>query len=121
MSLRRRLQRLEREHRAGGRCLQCRERPEKVLRFFHQDSPEEASVPEESPDDAGEPCLACGWAPEVTEIVTVVVQSREEVARLEAPGWARYSKANRLLVAAVLSARPTSSLPKSSSSRTARV
>jgi hypothetical protein len=60
MTIRRRLQRLEQEHRAGGRCPRCRDRPEQVLRFFHQDNPEAARVPEESHDDAGEPCLACG-------------------------------------------------------------
>jgi hypothetical protein len=37
-------------------------------------------VPEESLDDTGEPCPACGWAPAVIEIVEVVVQSREDVA-----------------------------------------
>jgi hypothetical protein len=59
-----------------------------VLRFFHQESPEEIPVPEESPDDAGAPCPACGWAPLVTEIVEVVVESREDMARLETLGWA---------------------------------
>jgi hypothetical protein len=60
MTLRRRLQRLEQEHRAGGRCPRCRDRPEQVLRFFHQDSPEETPVPEESYDDAGAAYPACG-------------------------------------------------------------
>jgi hypothetical protein len=44
------------------------------LRFFHQDSPEGTHVPEECPDDRGEPCPACGWALAVTEIVEVVVE-----------------------------------------------
>jgi hypothetical protein len=84
MTLRRRLQLLEREHRAGGRCPRCRDRPEQVLRFFHQDSPEGIPVLEENPDDAGEPCPGCGWAPVVLEIVEVVVDSRDNVARLQA-------------------------------------
>jgi hypothetical protein len=46
-------------------------------------------VSEESHDDAGEPCPVCGWAPAVMEIVELVVQSREDVARLEALGWER--------------------------------
>jgi hypothetical protein len=89
MTLRRRLQRLEQEHHAGGRCPQCWDRPEQVLRFFHQDSLEEEPVLEESHDDVGEPCPTCGWAPVVTEIVEVVVESREDVARLVAMGWER--------------------------------
>jgi hypothetical protein len=59
-----------------------------VLRFFHQDSPEGIPVLEESPNDAGEPCQGCGWAPAVLEIVEVVVESREGRAPLEALGEA---------------------------------
>jgi hypothetical protein len=78
LTLRRHLQRLERELRAGGRCLECRERPERVLRFFPQDAHDETSLQEESHDDVGEPCPDCGWAPAVTEIVEVVVENRED-------------------------------------------
>jgi hypothetical protein len=88
MTLRRLLQRLEQEYRAGSRCPQCRDRPERVLRCFHQDSPEGTQVPEKSPDDKGEPCPVCGWAPAVIEIVEVVVEIRENMARLEALSWA---------------------------------
>jgi hypothetical protein len=79
MILRRRLQHLEQQYRAGGRCPLCRDWPEQVLRFFHQDAPDEAPVPEEGPDDANAPCPACGWAPAVTEIVEVIVESQEDV------------------------------------------
>jgi hypothetical protein len=89
ITIRHRFQRLEQEHRADGRSPQCRDPPEQVLRFFCQDSPESAPVPEKSPEDASEPCSAWGWSPAVTEIVEVVVQSREDVARLEALGRAR--------------------------------
>jgi hypothetical protein len=86
MPLCRRLRLLEQEYRAGGRCLECRERPERVLRFIPQDAHDETSLPKESHDDAGEPCPARGWTPGVTAIVEVVVQSREDVTRLEALG-----------------------------------
>jgi hypothetical protein len=39
-------------------------------------------MPDDYHDDPGEPCPACGWALAVTEVVTVVVESRENVARL---------------------------------------
>jgi hypothetical protein len=84
LTLRRRLQRLEQQYRAGDRCPQCRDRPGHVLRFFHKDLPEGTPVLEENPDDAGEPCPVCGWAPVVLEIVEVVVDSRDNVARLQA-------------------------------------
>jgi hypothetical protein len=60
-----------------------------VLHFFYQVFPEEAPVPEESQDDAGEPCPACDWAPAVTEIVEVIVESWEDLVRLESQGWKR--------------------------------
>ena len=87
MSLRSRLKRLVSEYGKGGRCPLCRGRPEMVVRFFRQDSPDGTPVPEENDDDAGEPCPACGWAPEVRKIVEVVVQSREESTRLEELGF----------------------------------
>ena len=89
VSVRTRLQLLEREHKKGGRCPRCRDRPAMVLRFFRQDSPDGVPVPEEKDDDAGEPCPTCGWAPTVREIVEVVVDSREDVARQEQLGWER--------------------------------
>jgi hypothetical protein len=38
-------------------------------------------VPKIAEGDTGEPCGTCGWAPTVTEVVEVLVTSREDVER----------------------------------------
>jgi hypothetical protein len=81
MSVRTRLQRLERRQSNHGRCSVCQDRPSGILRIFRKDSPEGTPVPVQREGDDGWPCPACGWTPQVTNIVRVVVNSREEVAR----------------------------------------
>jgi hypothetical protein len=34
-------------------------------------------------DEAAAPCSECGWKPEVTEIVEIIVHDRAEIRRLE--------------------------------------
>jgi hypothetical protein len=80
-SIRSRLNRLERDLPHRDRCPVCRDRPGFVLRSFHQDSPDGTPVPYETEGDTGEACAGCGWAPNVTQIVEVVVTSREDIAR----------------------------------------
>jgi hypothetical protein len=52
------------------------------MRFFRQDSLDEAPIPEDTVGDSGESCGTCGWAPEVTEIIEVVVDSHDAIRRL---------------------------------------
>jgi hypothetical protein len=78
-----RLQRLECRVPKSGRCPACRDRVDPVWRFCRQDAPNAMPVPKEAEGDTGEPCSACGWAPTVTEVVEVVVRSREDVARCQ--------------------------------------
>jgi hypothetical protein len=81
VTLRTRLQRLERSVPKSGRCPACRDRADQVWRLFRQDAPDATPVPQKVEGDTGEPCPACGWAPTVTEILEVVVRSREDVER----------------------------------------
>jgi hypothetical protein len=80
--LRSRVSRLERAVPARGRCAVCRGRPAAVLRFFRQASAGQRPERRAAGGDPGEPCPGCGWTPAVTEVVEVVVTSREDVARL---------------------------------------
>jgi hypothetical protein len=81
MSLRSRLKRLERA--APTRCPACQDRPEFVMRRYRQESPDAQPILNREGEDSGEPC-ACGWAPEVTELVEVLVRTREEARRVMA-------------------------------------
>ena len=83
MSVRTRLQRLERQQSNHGRCSVCRDRPLGIVRFFRKDSTDGAPVLVNRAGDDGGPCPACGWTPQVTKIVTVVVNSRDDLARLK--------------------------------------
>jgi hypothetical protein len=79
--LRSRVSRLERAVPERGRCAVCRGRSAAVLRFFRQASTDGQPERLKAGGDPGEPCRGCGWTPVVTEVVEVVVTSREEVAR----------------------------------------
>jgi hypothetical protein len=81
MSVRTRINRLERQQSNRGRCPVCWGRPSGVLRIFRKDSTSGAPLLVERDGDEGRPCPSCGWTPQVTKIVRVVVNSREEVAR----------------------------------------
>jgi hypothetical protein len=81
MRLRSRVSRLERAVPQRDRCTVCRGRPAAVLRFFRQASADGKPERRAAGGDPGEPCRGCGWTPAVTEVVEVVVTSREEVAR----------------------------------------
>jgi hypothetical protein len=83
MSVRTRLYRLERQQSNRGRCSTCQGRPSGILRLFRKDSPKGAPVLVNRAGDDGGPCPACGWTPQVTKIVTVVVNSRDDLARLK--------------------------------------
>jgi hypothetical protein len=86
VSLRSRLNRLEREQPNHGRCRACSSRPDSFVNIFRQESLDAIPIPRKMNGDDGEPCTACGWAPEVTEITEVVVHSREEAAGLRERG-----------------------------------
>jgi hypothetical protein len=79
--LRSRVSRLERAMPERDRCAVCRGRSAAVLRFCRQAAPDGQPERLEAGGDPGEPCRGCGWTPAVTEVVEVVVTSREEVAR----------------------------------------
>ncbi len=55
------------------------------MNVFRKESLDAPAVPTRIGDDSGEPC-ACGWAPEVNEIVEIVVHSREDVRRIRESG-----------------------------------
>jgi hypothetical protein len=78
-SLRTRLQRLKRTTVVAG-CPACQDRPSAVLRLFRKDATGGAIVPIDRGGDDGEPSPACGWTPQVTKIVKVVVNSRDDLA-----------------------------------------
>jgi hypothetical protein len=82
VKLRSRLARLERVQ--PKRCPKCRDREEFVMNVFRQDSLDAAVVPMRMATDMG-PCV-CGWAPEVHEIVEIVVHNREDVRRIAESG-----------------------------------
>ena len=73
MRLENRLARLEAPRAADRRCSQCWDRPAQVLWGYPAEAP--AADP---PADAW-PCSACGWQPDVIEVVEVIVTSREEM------------------------------------------
>jgi hypothetical protein len=60
-----------------GRCPLCCNRSDSVVRRYRQDSPDAEPVPSDTWDDP-KPCPVCGWEPNVTEIVEVVVHTREQ-------------------------------------------
>jgi hypothetical protein len=86
VSFRSRLNRLERERPDQGRCLQCRQRPDSFVNIFRQESLDAIPIPSKMNGDDGEPCTACGWAPDVTEIIEIVVHSRKDVVELRERG-----------------------------------
>jgi hypothetical protein len=82
MSLSRRVGKLEKALGAGnGRCPACS--PWTTLVIYRQDGPDAEPVLEEG-QDLPPPCPRCGRPADVTEIVEVVVRSREEVEALNA-------------------------------------
>jgi hypothetical protein len=86
VSLRRRLNRLEREQADRGRCRACSARPGSFVNTCRQESLDAIPIPRKVNGDDGEPCTACGWAPAVTEVIEIVVHSRKDVARLRERG-----------------------------------
>jgi hypothetical protein len=54
----------------------CQDQPSGILRIYRKDSTSGALVPIDRGGDDGKPCPACGWTPQVTKIVTVVVNSQ---------------------------------------------
>jgi hypothetical protein len=86
VSLRSRLTRLERERSDGGRCSVCQGRPDYVVISARQDSSDDAPVRIREHEDMGEPCNGCGWAPDVTEVIELVVGDRADVAGLRERG-----------------------------------
>ena len=86
MSLRRRLNRLERVQPNRGRCRACSSRPDSFVNIFRQESLDAIPVPHRLHDDNGDPCTSCGWSPEVTAIIEIVVHSHEDVLWLRERG-----------------------------------
>jgi hypothetical protein len=86
VSLRSRVNRLERERPDRGRCRACRTRPGHIIKCFRQDSPDAIPIPRATTGDEGQLCTACGWAPVVTEITELVIHTREDVASLRESG-----------------------------------
>jgi hypothetical protein len=76
------MRRLERATVDAG-CPACQDRPSGILRLFRKDPPDGSLVLVERAGDDGRPCPCCGWAPQVTRIVKIVVNSREDLARLK--------------------------------------
>jgi hypothetical protein len=68
------------EQRLGSDC------PETVVVVKEFDSIDDLPPPESGPDP--EPCSKCGFY-HVIEILQVVVESRQDVARLDALGWGK--------------------------------
>jgi hypothetical protein len=91
VSIRNRLNRLERSQPDRGRCAACRARPDHVILSARQDSLDASPVRMREQDEVGEPCAACGRAPHVTEVVEILVGARDDIHRLEeaaeARGW----------------------------------
>jgi hypothetical protein len=86
VSFRSRLNRLERERPDGGRCSACLGRPDYLILTARQDSLEAPPVRIREYDEQGEPCVACGWAPDVTEVIELLVGDREDVTSLRERG-----------------------------------
>jgi hypothetical protein len=88
MSIRARLAKLERLALAGGRCPACRDRPGQVLRFYRRDAPGAELVADPGPadDDAGDACPACGWRPDVVDVVEEIVTGPADPPAAEPKG-----------------------------------
>jgi hypothetical protein len=86
MSVRTRLRRLESQQSNRGRCSVCQDRPLGIVRLFRKDSKVGTPVLVNRAGDDGKPCPACGWMPQVTKIVKVVVNSREDPSRRHGDG-----------------------------------
>jgi hypothetical protein len=56
------------------------------VNIFRQESLDAIPLPREMHGDNGDPCTSCGWRPEVTEIVEILVHSHEDVRRLRERG-----------------------------------
>jgi hypothetical protein len=76
LSFRSRITRLERVGPHRGRCHACRTRPGSFINHFRQESLEATPLPLKLNKDDGEPCKSCGWRPEVTEIIWIMVHAR---------------------------------------------
>jgi hypothetical protein len=88
VSFRSRMKRLERERPDRGRCSACRGRSDHIVLTARQDSLDAPPVRTREHDEMGEPCLVCGWAPEVTEVIEIVVSDRDDATRaLERGVW----------------------------------
>jgi hypothetical protein len=84
MTLRKRLQRLEREIPDPG-CPACRDRRGRHIFVTARRQPDGTLT---YPEGGPAPCGVCGVVPEfVIEVVEVVVESREDVRRLGQDGW----------------------------------
>lgn len=76
MTLRSRLQRLEKQTAGDGHCPACRDRPWCIA--WRQDRPDAAPIRAPGCTDDGLPCPQCGWQPQ--QIVEVVIHNRDELA-----------------------------------------
>ena len=82
MNLRNRIRYLERAATAAGCCPACRDRAGYGLRRYRRDSPRAAAVLVDTSGDTAGPCPACGWRPDVREVVEIVVRNRGEAELL---------------------------------------
>ena len=80
-SPRTRVQRLKRTTVIAG-CPACQDRLSGILRLFRKVSTGGVPMLVDQAGDDGKPCPACGWMPRVTKSVKVMVNSRDDVARL---------------------------------------
>jgi hypothetical protein len=81
MNLRNRLRRLERDVEIGG-CPACRDRRGRTVPIWVEEQPDGTMLKQ---GEWPTPCQRCGEVPEVAhEITEIVVDSREELERLDA-------------------------------------
>jgi hypothetical protein len=86
MSIRSRLQRLEKRTHGADRCPLCRDRPEWVLQRYLQEKVDaEPTLARDPAHSSAEPCSRCGWRPMVTKVIETIICCREELADLPEP------------------------------------
>jgi len=92
MSIRSRINALEKRARKAGKsrpCRLCKERPGAVLRVYRRETLGADRQLVDLGGDQGEPCPQCGWAPSVSEGEEIIVRSREEWHAVQAEAEAR--------------------------------
>ena len=82
MTLKNRIHRLERGLSDRNRCPRCRDRAGLVLITSRQEGLDATPVLDESRAKDCEPCLGCGFTPDITHIIETVVNNREEILRV---------------------------------------